>query len=320
MLFTIPAFTVIAPGSAGLLTNKPGLHGNGQRKWFEAYRLALCLIGLLLVLSVSYLYLSYLPSQHAGVDAYDSHLRWSRFEPDWRLTTLAGMAITRTMLIIKRWASFSALDALNAGAIAYAFGLFAMLGFRSSNYMALPVQFIATLNLVVLLIWICAWLEGKVQAASMVSIEAIVASTALISIEHLGRKDFLHLISKMHSNEDSCFKTLDQMDVISQNALLQGKEINIIYSKSWFRNRGHIEALKYNRLIFYNHDIGTYTFMDRTGMGSAYAPKKGDYLLKIDTGKRFEKFGFDMTSYKKYGTAETTKATAKHIKKSNSST
>ena len=126
-----------------------------------------------------------------------------------------------------------------------------------------------------------------------------MASAGLIGIEHLGRKNFQHRISKMHSHQDSWVKTLDQMDLISQDALTEGKEINIIYSKSWFRNRGHIEALKYNRLIYYNLDTGTYTIMDGTDKGSSYTPKPGDYLLNIDTGKRLDEFGFDMTPYKK---------------------
>ena len=299
LLFTVPAFSVLAAGSAGLLNNKPKLVGSNKQTWIDAYRLELCLIGLLLVLSVSYLFLSYLPSLYAGVHAYDSHLRGSRFEADWRFITLAGMTLTRAGLIIKRWTNFSALDALNAGAIAYALGLFAMVGFRSTNYMALPVQYIATLNLVVLLTWICTWMEVKGRSASLISLGAVMASAGLIGIEHLGRKDFQHRISKMHSNQDSWVKTLDQMDLISQDALTEGKEINIIYSKSWLRNRGHIEALKYNRLIYYNLDTGTYTIMDGTDKGSSYTPKLGDYLLNIDTGRRLDEFGFDMTPYKK---------------------
>ena len=299
LLFTVPAFSVLAAGNAGLLNNRPKLVKNNKQAWIDAYRLELSLISLLLVLSVSYLYLSYLPSLHAGIHAYDSHLRWSRFEADWRFIALAGMTLTRAGLIMKRRANFSALDALNAGAIAYALGLFAMVGFRSTNYMALPVQYIATLNLVVLLSWICTWMEVKGRSASLMSIGAVMASAGLIGIEHLGRKDFQHRISKMHTNQDSWVKTLDQMDAISQDALTKGKEINIIYSKSWFRDRGHIEALKYNRLIYYNLDTGTYTIKDGTDKGSSYTPKPGDYLLNIDTGKRLEEFGFDMKPYKK---------------------
>jgi len=79
----------------------------------------------------------------------------------------------------------------------------------------------------------------------------------------------------------------------------QQEKINIIYSKSWFRNRGHIEAVKYNHLIYYNLDTVVYTVTDGTGKGSSYTPKLGDYLLNIDTGIRLEEFVFDISTYKK---------------------
>jgi len=52
LLSTIPAFSVIAAGSAGLITNKPDFGGSSKKVWIEACKLELCLISLLLVLLV----------------------------------------------------------------------------------------------------------------------------------------------------------------------------------------------------------------------------------------------------------------------------
>ena len=299
LLFTIPAFTVLAAGSAGFVEGKPKLKSDSISQWCQAYDLELWICGLIGVLAASYLFLSYLPSLYAGVDAYDSHLRWSRFEADLRFIVLLITAAIRITLIAKRKLNFSALDAFNTGGIAYAFGLFAMVGFRSSNYMALPVQFISTLNLVVLATWFSDWLQNKNVKSGAIGIGAVIASGSWIGVEHLERRDFQQRIGKMHDNQDSWVKTLDQMDKISQQALLDGDEINIIYSKSWFRNRGHLERLKYNRLVYYDLDSGSYTVMDGTGKGQAYIPKRGDFLLNIDTGNRLNDFGFDMSPYQK---------------------
>ena len=89
------------------------------------------------------------------------------------------------------------------------------------------------------------------------------------------------------------------MDQVSRQALMDGEEINIIYSKSWFRNRGHLERLKFNRLIYYDIDLQTYTVVDGTDKGSTYKPQPGDFLLNIDTGKRLKNSSIDMAPYDK---------------------
>ena len=302
ILFTIPACTTILAGSMGFLPDKPRWSQTDLQTWIKCYEFEFYLCSLIGVLAVSFIYLSYLPSLYAGVDAYDSHLRFSRFEPDIRFIMLVLTCITRTILIVRRKISFSPLDALNAGAITYGLGLYAMVGFRSSNYMALPAQFIATINLVVLIIWLSSWLQTKGWQSSVLSVAAVSASSGLIGMEYLGRDDFFHRISKMQSNQDSWVKTYDQIDKISKIARQEGDEVNIIYSKSWFRNRGHLERLKYDRLVYYDLDAGTYTIMDGINKGAPYVPKKGDILLNIDTGKRLKEFGFDMSPYKQIWT------------------
>ena len=100
--------------------------------------------------SISFLFLSYIPSFYHGNNAYDSDLRFSRFESDYRFEILMLTMATRSILIYLRKVRFSLLDAFNIGVLAYALGFFALVGFRSSNDMALPVQLIAALNLIML--------------------------------------------------------------------------------------------------------------------------------------------------------------------------
>ena len=300
LLFIIPALTVLAAGSAGLLANKPKFSRHSIDEWAKAYQLEFCLCGLIIILSLSYLYLSYIPSLYAGVKAYDSYLRFSRFEPDARFIVLILTSVIRLSLIIRRKASFSLLDALNASAITYAFGLYAMVGFRSSNYMALPVQFIATINLMVLWIWATESIPASRGNLKTISLAGVIASSCLIGAEHLGRDDFHHRIVTMRTTHDSWVKTLDQLNQITKKSREKGEEVNIIYAKSWFRNRGPLERLNHDRLIYFDFDSNKYTIMHGTDKGSSYIPQKGDFLVNIDTGtKRFEQFKFDMTPYRK---------------------
>ena len=128
---------------------------------------------------------------------------------------------------------------------------------------------------------------------------SVLTASTLIGIEHLERRNFWNRTSKMRSNQDSWVKTLDEMKKISRKARENGDEINIIYSKSWFRNRDHLKQLTYHRLIYFDLDKNEYLIMDGAGKGSNYTPNKGDFLINIDTGKRLREFGYDMTPYQK---------------------
>jgi hypothetical protein len=300
ILFTIPAITVITAGGMGYIKNKPTFNRKSLKRWAKAYTLELSLCGLLLVFGVSFLYLSYLPSLYVGVEAYDSYLRFSRFEPDLRFAVLLGVSCIRVVMITAKKISFSLLDAFNAAALAYALGLFAMVGFRSSNYMALPVQFMASLNLVMLWIWGTAYSFNRRTHVGLVGVTSVLTASSLIGIEHLDRQNFWSRTSKIQSNQESWVKTLDQMKQISIKARENGDEINIIYSKSLFRNRDHLKRhLAYNRLIYFDLDKDTYLVIDGANKGLDYNPQKGDFLLNIDTGNRLHDQVMDSSKYQK---------------------
>ena len=104
----------------------------------------------------------------------------------------------------------------------------------------------------------------------------------------------------MQMNQDSWVQTLNQMKRVSREARKAGDEINMIYSKSLFRNRDHLKRqLAYNRLINFDLDKDEYLIIDGTDKGSVYQPQKGDFLLNNDTIKRLFNHGLNMSQHQK---------------------
>ena len=298
ILFVVPATTVIFAGSVGLLTERPKLSLQKFDQWIKAYQLEIAICSLTVILVITFLYLSYIPSLYHGNTAYDSELRFVRFEPDARILILMVVSAVRYICIIFKRVSFSLLDAFNTAALAYALALYGLVGFRAGNYMALPVQFIATIDLVVLWNWATtSWRGRNQQAAKHVALSGCFASLALIGSEHLARVDFHHRISEMQVSQESWRSTYDKIDRISKLAKQNGDEVNLIYSKSWFRNRDHLRRLKYDRLIYLDPDTHAHIIFDGIDAGQNYIPKPGDFLLNIDTGKQLEKHSIDLSSY-----------------------
>ncbi len=54
-------------------------------------------------------------------------------------------------MISRKQTNVTALDGLNLAALAYGFALYALVGLEGSNYMSLPIQFVAVLD--ILMIW-----------------------------------------------------------------------------------------------------------------------------------------------------------------------
>ena len=298
ILFVVPAATVIIAGSVGLLTDRPNLSFQKLGQWFKAYQFEIALCSLSIILAITFVYLSYIPSLYHGNTAYDSELRFVRFEPDARILILMLLTAIRSISIILKRVPFSLLDAFNTAALAYALALYGLVGFRAGNYMALPVQFVATINLVVLWNWATrSWRQRNHEPGKIVAASGCVASLALIGTEHLVRVDFHHRISKMRVSQESWRSTYDEIDRISKLAKKNGEEVNLIYSKSWFRNRDHLRRLKYDRLIYLDPDTHSHIIFDGIDTGKNYNPKPGDFLLNIDTGKQLEKHNIDTSSY-----------------------
>ena len=68
--------------------------------------------------------------------------------------------------------------------------------------------------------------------------------------------------------------------------------MNVIFSKSWFKHSDYLRTLRYDRLIYFDIDSGSYTVVDGINKNSSYSPQRGDLLIDIDTGNKFNSFEF----------------------------
>ena len=107
----------------------------------------------------------------------------------------------------------------------------------------------------------------------------------------------MHRVNDITSAHRSWATTLAAVDTVTEPARINGEEINLIFSKGWFKNNNHLKRLKYDRLIYLNEDTKDITIHDGIDKGKPYSPKQGDYFLNIDTGKRLKKFNIDLSSY-----------------------
>ena len=58
-----------------------------------------------------------------------------------------------------------------------------------------------------------------------------------------------------------------------------------------------MKKLTYDRLVYYDIDSRDYKIKDGVNAGNSYKPKKGDFLVDIDTGKKLTKYGIDLSRY-----------------------
>jgi hypothetical protein len=74
------------------------------------------------------------------------------------------------------------------------------------------------------------------------------------------------------------------VDHLTKEAKINGEDVNLIFTKSWFRRKRHLDRFKYDRLIFFNPTDKSYTVVDGINSGDSYTPKTGDFLINIDRG------------------------------------
>ena len=241
--------------------------------------------------------LSALPSLAAEVQRYDAHLGFSVFALDIRLIFFIGFIATRLWLIQRNRTDATTLDVLNVAALAYGFALYALVGLDGSNYMTLPIQFVAVLD--ILLIWetlAAPRLNQRLNKRQAQTI-AIGATLLLLTIEDRQANTFQERASFISWKQRSWQKTYNQAKKIASEARERGETVNLIYSKGWFKHSDQMRQLPYDRLVFYDLDTKQYTIKDGINKGMDYTPAKGDYLIDIDTGYKLTQFGIDLSKY-----------------------
>ena len=297
LLAVIPAASTILLGSLGKMQNYPSWDSIKPAEWIKAYILEIALCSLAPFFLASFMILSVLPSLAAGVQRYDAHLGFSVFALDIRLIFFIGFIATRLWLIQRNRTDATTLDVLNVAALAYGFALYALVGLDGSNYMTLPIQFVAVLD--ILLIWetlAAPRLNQRLNKRQAQTI-AIGATLLLLTIEDRQANTFQERASFISWKQRSWQKTYNQAKKIASEARERGETVNLIYSKGWFKHSDQMRQLPYDRLVFYDLDTKQYTIKDGINKGMNYTPAKGDYFIDIDTGYKLTQFGIDLSKY-----------------------
>ncbi len=297
LLAVVPAASTILLGSLGRMQNYPRWGSLNLSAWLKAYALEISLCSLTLFFLACFVMLSALPSLAAGVERYDAHLGFSVFALDIRLMFFIGFIATRLWLIQRNRTEATTLDVLNVAALAYGFALYALVGLEGSNYMTLPIQFVAVLD--ILLIWEALAAPTLNQRFNQRQAQAVAlgATLLLLTVEDRQAKTFRERASFISWKQRSWRKTYNRAEEIAEKARERGEVVNLIYSKGWFKHSDQMRQLPYDRLVFYDIESKQYKIKDGINKGMPYTPAKGDYLIDIDTGYKLTKFGIDLSKY-----------------------
>ena len=297
LLAVIPAATTIAAGSLGAMPSRPTWGSTKPSQWIKAYALEIAIVSLALFFLASFAILSALPSLAADVPRYDAHLGFSVLALDIRLIVFLGFIASRLWLIGRKQTNVTALDGLNFAALAYGFALYALVGLEGSNYMSLPIQFVAVLD--ILMIWESFVAPKLKQRMSSRQAQAVALGTTLLllNIEDRQAATFRQRAQLISWKQRSWRTTLNEARAITKRAKENGETVNLIYSKGWFKHSDQMRALTYDRLVYYDIDTRRYIIKAGIGKGELYTPQPGDYLVDIDTGKKLTKYGIDLSNY-----------------------
>ena len=280
----------IVPALAMLITSPP-------RKWVQEQRLELNLLCLAPMFIASFIWLSLLPSLYLGDQRYDANLSFSAFDLDIRTVILLLFVLVRLAQVMRKPQQIMVIDGLNVGALAYALALWILVGFKSTSYMALPVNLIAVID--VLMVWslvIAPWLLGKTTMKNTALI-GVGLSVAIVAVEHRFAQTFLGRLTTIRNIQRSWRATFDQAQTLAIETRREGKPVNLIFSKSWFKHSDYLRTLPYDRLIYLNPDTHTSKVVDGIGIGTSYIAQPGDFFLDLDSGNKLKKFKIDLTSY-----------------------
>ena len=291
LLFVTPAIFTILFGASGSLKNYPAFPWkkptgvrrlSALKEWLQHYQLELWICSLLMIFLYAYIFLSYLPSLYHGKQLYSSGENF-QFAPDPRFWILCLYSIARIFRTLVNHKRVQLLDGLNVAAFAYAGSLYALVGYDGTNYMAMPVQLVAVLDMAYgWTFWIAPRLTQALGRASIVGGISILSAIGVVALEHQGDNTFFHRVQSTKIRQASWLKTIIKIDEIARDTKNDGKDVNLIFTKSWFNLNRHLDRLRYDRLIFLDPKTKKYTIIDGIDKDESYIPRKGDLLINID--------------------------------------
>ena len=298
ILFVVPAAAMLISGQLDRKAETPKLSAQNLKLWVNHYQFELRLLLLSLFFVTSFLYLTYLPSIFVGEQRYDADLTMVQFEPDGRLAILTAYICFRAAQIWLKGSNFTPLDAANVAALSYVGGLYWLVGYSSSNYMALPMHLVAVTDILVL--WCIGprpWLEHNLSNQALTA-AGLFTTAALIYTELQFPGNAYSRVKDIMRTHRSWRATFNQSALVLREAKEKGNEVNVIISKSWFRRFNHLKRLHYDRLIYLNEDTHNYLIIDGKNKGNSYTPQPGDFFLDLDTGKRrIKEFGINIKHF-----------------------
>lgn len=285
LLFSIPAAVTLAFGSLGKLQGYVATKGTSPQAWLNSYRLELWLIGLTGVFFASYFVLSFLPSIVSANEVYKpsgTRLSLNGLSEDIRLWVLLSVFGFRSILIVLGRASPGILDSANLAAILYALAITYLIGLDTHSYLALPIQFVAALNILFLWGMVSARTRTAPGVQHAVSIFALLTIVVLIAYEHTHKPNFFNAVLDIKAQQTAWMKTFHKAESFAQRKNARGEAVNVLYTKSWFRHYRHLDRINYDRLVFLDPKNLTYTVMKGANQGEQYTPQSGDLLVNPD--------------------------------------
>lgn len=293
LLFVTPALVTLIAGAAGRIEGRPALTLAALQRptrmawigrWLRNYQLELWISSLLVVVVLAYVYLSYLPSLYHGKTAYSSNDIY-QLSADPRLWIPLTYLVIRISTLLRQGGSIQLLDGLTTGAVLYAGALFVLVGYEGSSYMALPVQLVAVLDLAFAwTAWIAPRLSRRLGSAGATALVGVVGCAGLIAVEHQVDDNFLERVVSLKTRQASWLQTVERIETITREARRSGRDVNVIFTKSWFRPKRHLDRFHYDRLVYLDPDTNRYSVVDGINKGSDYQPQAGDLLINIDKG------------------------------------
>lgn len=297
LLFAIPALSTALIGSLGFQENYPTWRSTPKTTWIDAYRLELSLLSLCLCFLAAFTWMSYIPGILAGEHRYDASMSFAMFEPDLRMVIVLLFTLIRTNQILKKRNQANLLDSLNLGVITYSIALFSLVGFKSSSYMTLPIQWVAMLD--ILFIWCSTIAPRLLHRWKPQSITALGAGLGIgiITLDHINPENFYNKTRDIQTTQHSWQATIQQTIRIAREAKEKNEEVNLIFSKSWFKHSDYLKSLPFDRLIYNDPDSREYIIVAGINKGQTHTPKQGDFFLNIDSGAKLKKYNIDLSDY-----------------------
>ena len=296
----LPFFAVVLDLLGGLKTTRSRLRSRDDLTHvLSSYRIEFAIAGLVISYLFLYIILSVLRSIAKGEGAYNDagqHLRLDIRLTDIRIWLIFLVMVFRSYFIATKKDKANILDSLNATALVYILANSVLTGFSSYSYIALPVYYVALLNILYIVAILYKHTKLRMRKSLLLLI-VITGFTAIFLLESYRGVSFVSTVTHLKNRQSSWEMTYQKVGEIARVKFEQGDEANIIYTKSWFANNRHLDRLRYHRLIYLDPSNHKYVVKDGIDPGAYYTPKKGDILINIDQSN-LDFIEEELTNYK----------------------